>query len=161
MRGELDGVAGDRAAAEVYPALGDGVLDAALIEAVLELDTDPERPVLARLMGIFAEQVAEALPRMHGALDHEEWGELQDLAHRLRRGCAYVGATGLSHLLRELESRASEAAPDELWARLVAIEHESDLVVLALQAFLEVAGPNPPSTVRTEGVRSGAAARNQ
>jgi HPt (histidine-containing phosphotransfer) domain-containing protein len=83
---------------------GDGdvesVLDATVIESLRELDRESTSGILSKVIGVFLETTPVDMALLLDAIDA---GKVESAAHKLKTGCANVGAITLARGLNDIE----------------------------------------------------------
>jgi HPt (histidine-containing phosphotransfer) domain-containing protein len=113
-----------------------GVLDAAALARLSELDPQGNGALLQRVLATYAnslERTRNELVRVRQPLQPEA---LRHLAHTLKSSSASVGALALSALCAQVEQHARSPQPGDIGTLLDAMEAEMQRVAGAVQAML-------------------------
>jgi HPt (histidine-containing phosphotransfer) domain-containing protein len=99
-------------------------LDPAALEKLRELERRGNAGVVGRIVDAFLEDAPVKVDTLRRAVDDNDLVAVSMVAHTLKGGCGYVGATRLADLCAEVESAAESGDVTEAGAGIEAIEGE-------------------------------------
>lgn len=99
-------------------------LDPAALEKLRGLERRGAAGVVGRIVGVFLEDAPVKIDALRRAVDDNDLVAVSMVAHTLRGGCGYVGATRLAELCAVVESAAESGDVTEAGAGIAAIEAE-------------------------------------
>jgi signal transduction histidine kinase/CheY-like chemotaxis protein/L-asparagine transporter-like permease/HPt (histidine-containing phosphotransfer) domain-containing protein len=125
-QGSAMDASGDAPAA-LPAASGDAAFDASRIDELRLLADDDEPDLVCDIVTTYLDSAATQLDGIRKALANRIWVEVAQIAHTLKSSCLYVGAVGLSSLMRELEAaaRANRVADPQAWSRRIEAAFDS------------------------------------
>ncbi len=109
-------------------------VDMSVIESLRELGDDD---LVHELVEIFMEDTPPRLEELSKAFVEGDSERIESLAHSLKSSCANLGATRLSEICRELESKGREGELGEAEELIVLSQEEYQRVSESLQNCLE------------------------
>lgn len=120
------------------------VLDPKALEIIALLQPNGAEEILKKIIGLYLDSSSTLMKGIREAAEGGNADALHHAAHTLKSSSAYLGATALSSMSRDLEMMGREKAPGEAVARLASLEHEYERVRGALAKLLEgmTAGPH-------------------
>ncbi len=116
-----------------------GVLDAAAIERLRELDPDGRNHLLHRVAQAFETSANRLLPQLEEAERAQDLNAVRHVAHTLKSSSASLGAMALSQLCAELEGQVRQARVVDLPQQVDRISHETGVVLQALKLLMDPA----------------------
>ena len=141
LRGPADsGGAGSGASSRCpAPAAGsiDSVLDVDALNRLRDLDPNGENRLMERVVSAFESSVARLMPQLQEALVGDQLSGIRHVAHTLKSSSASIGATKLSKICAEVESKARLQQTEGLAEQAVALQSEVETVRAALQHMLK------------------------
>ena len=126
-------LAGDAESGAGGPA--GGPIDPAALAAYRDFLGEADPGFVARLIGIYLEDLAEQLAALAAATSAAQMSTLAASAHRLKGGSANIGAHRLAALCAEIEQAARAGDGARAAELLAAVSTEADRVVPALEAM--------------------------
>src|SRR2546423_1026011 len=92
-------------AAWTLPPGTEGVLDAAALERLRELDPKGENQLLPRVIQAFEASSTRLIPQLQEARRAHDMAGIRHVAHTLKSSSASIGALGLSQLCADIEAK--------------------------------------------------------
>jgi HPt (histidine-containing phosphotransfer) domain-containing protein len=111
------------------------VLDQQALNNVRALQR-PGNALLAKVIGIFLKDSPMVLTELQRCVDANDPVQMSKLAHRLKSGCANLGATRLAEQLRELEALGKAGSCEGARALFDQVQQEYPRVEQALKREL-------------------------
>ncbi|GAP33768.1 hypothetical protein ISF6_1023 [Piscinibacter sakaiensis] len=118
------------------PQVG-GVLDAAALDRLRELDPQGRNRLLARVAEAFHTSAGRLLPQLRDAERAGDLNQVRHVAHTLKSSSASVGALQLSQFCAELEGQARAGQVDNLSLQVDRICDELEVVLKALRTLMD------------------------
>ncbi|HEX6886065.1 MAG TPA: response regulator [Planctomycetota bacterium] len=112
------------------------VLDREVIATLRELGGEDDPALFVELVNLFLADTPERLQTMHEALEKRDLTAVERAAHALKSSSANLGALGLSHLFREIESAGRERDLDRIASLVGRARPEYERVEAALRSEL-------------------------
>jgi HPt (histidine-containing phosphotransfer) domain-containing protein len=119
------------------PAGSTGVLDAAILRDLRELQDQSAPGLLAELCDTYVEDTATRVAILREAEARADWETVHRTAHALKGGSAAIGATSIARLCVRLETQAREMDRAGIRASLDTLDALFDLTRLHLRAELD------------------------
>jgi HPt (histidine-containing phosphotransfer) domain-containing protein len=113
-----------------------GVLDAAALGRLAELDPQGAAGLVQRVLGTYATSLERARLELDSVREPLQQEALRRLAHTLKSSSASVGALALSALCAQVEHNVRSPQPTNLAQQLEALQAEMRRVLGAVQAML-------------------------
>jgi HPt (histidine-containing phosphotransfer) domain-containing protein len=113
-----------------------GVLDAAALARLVELDPQGAAGLVPRVLGTYAASLERAGLELNSVREPLQQDALRRLAHTLKSSSASVGALALSALCAQVEHNMRSPQPVNLTPQLDALQAEMLRVLGAVQAML-------------------------
>jgi HPt (histidine-containing phosphotransfer) domain-containing protein len=129
--------AGDWPLLGAASAIDSGVLDAAALARLIELDPQGENQLLERVFKAFESSTARLMPKLQESRVKADGAGIRHVAHTLKSASASLGAMKLSQLCAEVEHELRQPQPEGLEARVDAMAAEVELVLQVLKQLLE------------------------
>jgi HPt (histidine-containing phosphotransfer) domain-containing protein len=117
-------------AAPAPPAFG--VLDAAAVARLQELDPGGNSGLLTRVLATYTQSLRRLLGQLRAARQAADLSGQRHVVHTLKSSSASVGALTLAALCAEIERRLRDGPPDGLAARFDHLTAEGERVLAAL-----------------------------
>jgi HPt (histidine-containing phosphotransfer) domain-containing protein len=115
-----------------------GVLDAAALARLAELDPQGSASLVKRVLATYAKSLERSHHELMLARSPLQHGALRQLAHTLKSSSASVGALALSALCAQVEHHMRSPGPGDVGALLDAMQAEMQRVAGAVQAMLQL-----------------------
>jgi len=112
------------------------ILDREVIATLRELGGEDDPALFVELVNLFLADTPERLQTMREALDKRDLTAVERAAHALKSSSANLGALGLSHLFREIESAGRERDLDRTASLVERARPEYERVEAALRSEL-------------------------
>ncbi|MBE7417809.1 MAG: Hpt domain-containing protein [Ideonella sp.] len=113
-----------------------GVLDAASLARLAELDPQGTAGLVQRVLDTYATSLERAQRELTAAREPAQLEALRHLAHTLKSSSASVGALALSALCARVEQNVRSPQPVHLAPQLDALHTEMGRVLVAVHAML-------------------------
>lgn len=119
-------------------------LDPKALDMIASLQPKGSDEILKKVISLYLDSSFTLMKTIHEAAGGNDADALHHAAHTLKSSSAYLGATALSAMSRELEMMGRDKALGEAAARLASLEHEYGRVRDALTRVLAgmTAGPD-------------------
>lgn len=109
-------------------------IDKKALENIRNLQNDETEDLLTKIIQLFLDDVPDKLKKLHQALLNEDIETFRSTAHSLKSSSAYLGALGLSALLKELEDNARNNSLRGASDLLIHVENEYKKIIAPLSA---------------------------
>ncbi|MBL8302716.1 MAG: response regulator, partial [Ideonella sp.] len=119
------------------PAAQSGVLDAAALARLRELDPQGKNRLLERVSQAFDTSTTRLLPMLHDALRANNLAGVRHVAHTLKSSSASIGALRLSQQCAELEAQIRLDRVENLAPQVQGITDEIEVVLQALKKLMD------------------------
>jgi CheY-like chemotaxis protein len=130
-REELDSVLG-----RWIPEQGPPTLDLSVLESRRGPQEDGEPDKLARIVGLFIDDVPLRLQELRLAAQRGESQEVEETAHMLKGGSGYMGATRMAEICAEIQALGASGELIRVPELLDALEAEFERICPALESRL-------------------------
>jgi diguanylate cyclase (GGDEF)-like protein len=139
-----------------FPTSGspDNLLDPSALQHLRDLNNEVNDDILTNTVTSFVRQSPEDVNSLKNALKTSRWKELKRIAHRLKSGCATLGAVELSSCCAELETISAHSDVFRASALINAVENLLPQVIEALQQELMAVSKNPTKTIARQNIAS-------
>lgn len=114
------------------PPEGSSSIDWGRLDALSD-DGTGRGEFLSTLIGLFEKTTRASLDSLRSHLDARDRGPIPALLHRMKGGCATMGARGLAALMAEMEDVSETESLEALVERLSRVEGEFRLTLLLLK----------------------------
>ena len=103
-------------------------VDASVLEQIAQLQTGNSQSLIQKVIRLFLENLQQGKQELAAASEQRHYLQLKNTAHRLKSGCANIGAMPLAALCKQLESAAESKSQPQVMALLQRLLDEATRV---------------------------------